>query len=94
MAFEPRRYNRTRYRRLPAQKIKRADAEFVWLHTGTAPGGVPPVGHPMAPMTLLDRNLQRYPAIWAAGGSPNAVFASTSADLARLTAAEFTGIAK
>ena len=94
MAFHPRRYNRTRYRRPPAQKIKRADAEFVRLHTGTAPSGVPPVGHPMAPITLLDRDLQRYPAIWAAGGSPNAEFVLPPADLARLTGAEFTDIAK
>ena len=57
---------------LPAQKIIRADAAFVRLHTGAAPGGVPPVGHPTAPITLLDRDLQRYPTIWAAGGSPNA----------------------
>ena len=53
---------------LPAQKIKRADAEFVRLHTGTAPGGVLPVGHPTAPITLLDQDLQRYPMIWAADG--------------------------
>lgn len=79
---------------LLGQKIKRADADFVLASTGVAPGGVPPVGHVVAPVTLLDRDLQRYETIWAAGGSPNAVFALTPPDLVRLTAAEFGDIAK
>ena len=79
---------------LLGQKIKRADAEFVLLHTGTAPGGVAPVGHPTAPITFLDRDLAELATIWAAGGSPNAVFALTPADLARLTGAEFADVAK
>ncbi len=79
---------------LLGQKIKRAEAAFVLLHTGTAPGGVAPIGHPTAPVTLLDRDLEGFTTIWAAGGSPNAVFALTPADLARLTEAEFTDVAK
>ena len=53
--------------------------------TGSAVGGVPPVGHTTPPVTFIDRDLQRYQTIWAAGGSPNAVFALTPADLARVT---------
>jgi prolyl-tRNA editing enzyme YbaK/EbsC (Cys-tRNA(Pro) deacylase) len=79
---------------LLGQKIKRAEADFVLTHTGAAVGGVPPVGHTMEPTTLLDRDLQAYPTIWAAGGSPNAVFALTPADLARLTGAPFADVAK
>ncbi len=79
---------------LLGQKIKRADAAFVLQHTGFAPGGVPPIGHAARPVTLLDRDLQGFAVIWAAAGSPNAVFALTPDDLARLTAAEFVDVAK
>lgn len=79
---------------LLGQKIKRAEPDFVLIHTGAAPGGVPPVGHPTTPETFLDRDLQAYPTIWAAAGSPNAVFALTPADLARLTGAGFADVAK
>ncbi|MDR3532169.1 MAG: YbaK/EbsC family protein [Rhodopila sp.] len=79
---------------LLGQKIKRADPDFVLLHTRVAVGGVPPVGHATPPVTFLDRDLLAYPAIWAAAGSPNAVFALTPADLARLTGADFADVAK
>jgi prolyl-tRNA editing enzyme YbaK/EbsC (Cys-tRNA(Pro) deacylase) len=76
------------------QKISRADAGFVLDQTGFAVGGVPPVGHLTAPVTFLDQDLQRYPTIWAAAGSPNAVFALTPADLGQLTGAEFADVTK
>jgi prolyl-tRNA editing enzyme YbaK/EbsC (Cys-tRNA(Pro) deacylase) len=79
---------------LLGQKIKRADPDFVLLHTGVAVGGVPPVGYPTPPVTLLDRTLSNYEVIWAAGGSPNAVFALSPADLVRLTGADFADVAK
>jgi prolyl-tRNA editing enzyme YbaK/EbsC (Cys-tRNA(Pro) deacylase) len=76
------------------QKIKRAEADFVLAHTGAAPGGVAPVGHATPPVTFLDADLCRYETIWAAAGSPNAVFALTPWDLARLTGADFVDVAK
>lgn len=79
---------------LLGQKIKRADADFVLLHTGFAPGGVPPAGHATPPVTFLDQDLKAYAEIWAAAGSPNAVFALTPDDLMRLTGADFVDIAK
>jgi prolyl-tRNA editing enzyme YbaK/EbsC (Cys-tRNA(Pro) deacylase) len=79
---------------LLGQKIKRADPDFVLTHTGVAVGGVPPVGHPTAPVTFLDRDLEAFPTIWAAAGSPNAVFALTPADLVRLTGADFADVAR
>ena len=79
---------------LLGQKIKRAEPEFVLLHTGAVVGGVAPVGHATSPVTLLDRDLQRYETIWASGGSPNAVFALTPADLVRLTGAAFADVAR
>src|SRR4051812_11674033 len=67
------------------QKIKRADPDFVWATPAPAVGGVSPVGHIVPPVTLLDQDLRRHDTIWAAAGSPNAVFALTPDDLVRLT---------
>lgn len=63
----------------------RADADFVRTHTGFAIGGVPPVGHPEKLEVLVDRDLLGYDVIWAAAGSPFAVFRVTPADLVRIT---------
>ncbi|HEY1412620.1 MAG TPA: YbaK/EbsC family protein [Rhodopila sp.] len=79
---------------LLGQKIKRADPNFVLASTGTAVGGVSPVGHTTRPLTVLDRDLRRFDMIWAAAGSPNAVFALTPHDLIQLTGADFADIAK
>ena len=76
------------------QKIKRADPDFVLSSTGVVVGGVPPVGHLVPPAIFLDRDLQRHEMLWAAGGSTNAVFALTPADLQRLTGSEFADVAK
>ena len=79
---------------LLGEKIGRADAEFVREATGFAIGGVPPVGHATAPAVLLDRDLEAFETIWAAGGTPNAVFRLTPVDLARLTGAAFADVVK
>ena len=79
---------------LLGQKISRADAGYVLDRTGFAVGGVPPVGHATPPVVFLDRDLRGYARIWAAAGSPNAVFALTPDDLVRLTGAGFADVAK
>jgi len=63
----------------------RADAAFVRAVTGFAIGGVPPVAHLTPPVTILDEDLFRLEEIWAAAGTPNAVFRLTPAELQRLT---------
>lgn len=68
-------------------KIGRADAEFVKERTGFSIGGVSPVGHASAPVTLIDRELQRFAVVWAAAGHPHGVFALHPTDLERLTGA-------
>ena len=68
-----------------AQRIERADAEFVRTHTGQAIGGVAPVGHPAPITTLVDEYLTRYPLVWAAAGHPKTVFPITFAELVSLT---------
>ena len=66
-------------------KIGRADAEFVRASTGFAIGGVAPVGHTGPVKIFIDQDLNQYAEIWAAAGSPNAVFRLTPADLQRIT---------
>ena len=65
--------------------ISRADADFVKQNTGFSIGGVPPVGHKLAPDVVLDADLQAFDEIWAAGGTPNTVFKLTPAQLKQLT---------
>lgn len=72
--------------RLIGEGIGRADADFVRAKTGFAIGGVPPVGHAEPPVTLIDQDLLGFDEIWAAAGTPNAVFRLTPADLTALTA--------
>jgi prolyl-tRNA editing enzyme YbaK/EbsC (Cys-tRNA(Pro) deacylase) len=67
--------------------IGRADADFVKEATGFSIGGVAPVGHRTQVLTLIDRELFRFDAIWAAAGHPNGVFRLAPADLERLTGA-------
>ncbi len=69
------------------QKLGRADAEFVKASTGFSIGGVSPVGHVVAPVTLIDRDLLRFDEIWAAAGHPQGVFKLHPADLVFLTGA-------
>jgi prolyl-tRNA editing enzyme YbaK/EbsC (Cys-tRNA(Pro) deacylase) len=54
--------------------ITRADAAAVRAATGFAIGGVPPIGHTTALDVLIDRDLLQYDVVWAAAGTPNAVF--------------------
>ena len=69
------------------QKLGRADAEFVKAATGFSIGGVAPVGHAVAPVTLIDRDLLRFEEIWAAAGHPHGVFRLQPDDLRHLTGA-------
>jgi prolyl-tRNA editing enzyme YbaK/EbsC (Cys-tRNA(Pro) deacylase) len=67
--------------------LGRADADFVKARTGFVIGGVSPVAHREPPVTLIDRELQRFDAIWAAAGHPNGVFCLSLAQLQSLTGA-------
>ncbi len=76
------------------EKVKSADAEFVMKHAGVAPGGVPPVGHVVKPIVVLDQDLRNFDVIWAAAGTPNAVFKLTWEELVRLTSGTPADVAK
>ena len=75
------------------QKLGRADAEFVKTATGFSIGGVSPVGHAVAPVTLIDRDLLRFGEIWAAAGHPQGVFRLHPDDLVHLTGAPMADVA-
>ena len=67
------------------EAISRAEADFVRTVTGFAIGGVPPVGHAQAMETYLDEDFQQYATIWAAAGTPNAIFELKTEDLQKMT---------
>ena len=79
------RVNEKRLGELAGEPIAKADATFVRTHTGFAIGGVAPLGHPTSLKTYIDADLLQYAEVWAAAGTPNAVFALKPADLEMMT---------
>jgi prolyl-tRNA editing enzyme YbaK/EbsC (Cys-tRNA(Pro) deacylase) len=79
------RVNEDRLGELSGEPIAKADATFVRTHTGFAIGGVAPLGHPAPIETYIDTDLLQYGEIWAAAGTPSAVFALSPADLQTMT---------
>jgi prolyl-tRNA editing enzyme YbaK/EbsC (Cys-tRNA(Pro) deacylase) len=65
--------------------LGKADAEFVRSRVGFVIGGIPPLGHDTPLRTFIDEDLFRFDRIWAAAGTPHAVFQLSPADLPRLT---------
>jgi prolyl-tRNA editing enzyme YbaK/EbsC (Cys-tRNA(Pro) deacylase) len=78
---------------LVGEALAKADAAFVRDRTGFAIGGVAPVGHREPPLVVIDRDLLGFDAIWAAAGTPNAVFRLTPADLVRITGGRVASVA-
>lgn len=65
--------------------LGKADGNYVKDNVGYAIGGVPPVGHNFPLKTILDTDLKNYEVIWAAAGTPFAVFQLNPNDLEPLT---------
>ena len=59
--------------------VRQASGDEVREATGFAIGGVPPLGHDRPVRTVVDSSLLRFPTVWCAAGTPNAVF-SVSTD--------------
>ena len=79
------RVDEKRIKDYAGEKIERADADFVREATGYAIGGVPPIAHVKHMETYLDEDLLQYDVIWAAAGTPKAVFELTPGDLQKMT---------
>lgn len=80
--------NRVDLKRIEAAtglSLGRADGNYVKEKVGFAIGGVPPAGHLHPLTTLLDPDLKQFDTIWAAAGTPFAVFQLRPADLEPLT---------
>ncbi len=88
------RVNEKAIEALLGEKIGKADAEFVREKTGYAIGGVAPVGHTIAPVTFIDDDLLKLEAIWAAAGTPFAVFRLAPQELRRITGGRVAKIAE
>lgn len=78
---------------LVGESLAKADAAFVRDSTGFAIGGVPPLGHTLPILAVIDADLLQFERIWAAGGAPNAVFALTPDELVRMTGGRVGAIA-
>jgi Cys-tRNA(Pro) deacylase len=68
-------------RSVDRRAVKRADADTVKMATGFSIGGVPPFGHQTALPIYVDEDLTSYETVWAAAGTPFAVFAIGPGDL-------------
>jgi prolyl-tRNA editing enzyme YbaK/EbsC (Cys-tRNA(Pro) deacylase) len=80
------RVNTRRIAELLGEAIDKPDADYVREKTGFVIGGVPPVGHSTPLITFVDEDLRQFDEIWAAAGTPRAVFKLTPDDLEKMTA--------
>lgn len=67
------------------ETLQKAPPAFVREHAGYAVGGIPPLGHAKPMETFIDEDLMDHDTIWAAGGTPNALFRMPPADLVKMT---------
>jgi prolyl-tRNA editing enzyme YbaK/EbsC (Cys-tRNA(Pro) deacylase) len=79
---------------LIGEPVEKPDADFVLLHTGFSIGGIPPVGYALAYPMLIDEDLSAYSEIWAAAGTPFAVFCLTLKDLIKITQGKLVDLKK
>ena len=86
------RVNEAKMSALVGEALIKADPEFVRQHTGFAIGGVPPVALSQPLATYIDQDLLSHQEIWAAAGTPNAIFCLTPADLVRITGGQVVSI--
>jgi prolyl-tRNA editing enzyme YbaK/EbsC (Cys-tRNA(Pro) deacylase) len=77
---------------LLGEAVVKPDADYVREKTGFVIGGVPPVGHVAPLRTFIDQDLRQYATIWAAAGTPRAVFQLTPADLERMTGGQVIAV--
>ncbi len=80
------RVNEKQIKNLLGEKIVRADADFVRQVSGYPIGGVPPLAHDQKIETIIDQDLLQYDQVWAAAGTPNAVFRLSPQQLVQITA--------
>ena len=85
IASGPNRVNEKRIEEFISEPLGKADADYVRKKTGFVIGGVPPIGHLEKLDIFIDEDLLQYEVIWAAAGTPHAVFKLTPPDLIKMT---------
>ncbi|MEW6374633.1 MAG: YbaK/EbsC family protein [Thermodesulfobacteriota bacterium] len=85
IASGPNRVNEKRIEEYISEPLGKANADYVRKKTGFIIGGVPPIGHLEKLEIFIDEDLLQYKEIWAAAGSPNAIFKLTPPDLIKMT---------
>lgn len=73
-------------------QLIKAEGKFVKEKMGFAIGGVPPIGHHSKVKTILDPALKNYECLWAAAGTPFAVFQLNSNQLQKMTNGKFVDL--
>lgn len=74
--------------------LGKADANFIKENVGYAIEGIPPVAHNEPLKTLLDPDLREHDVVWAAAGTPFAVFQLKPGDLGRLTGGDWVTLSE
>jgi prolyl-tRNA editing enzyme YbaK/EbsC (Cys-tRNA(Pro) deacylase) len=88
----PNRVHEKHFGQLLGGTLARADADFVREVSGFSIGGIPPVGHASPLPTYIDEDLMQYPTIWAAAGTPNAIFQISPAALVKISKARLVNV--
>ena len=88
----PNRVHEKHLGRLLGGTLERADADFVREASGYAIGGVPPVGLKATMKTYIDEDLLQYDTVWAAAGTPNAVFQVSPQELVRMSSGKVVNV--
>lgn len=86
------RVNEQRLSELAGEPIEKADADFVRQRTGFVVGGVPPLGHTEQLEIFIDQDLLQYEQLWAAAGTPHAVFQLSPSELKAMTGGRVVSI--
>lgn len=88
------RVDTAKLKKVTGIKFGRVDGNWVKDQVGFAIGGIPPAGHSKPLVTFLDPDLKKHGAIWAAAGTPYALFKLTSDDLETLTKGTWIDLAQ
>lgn len=75
------------------EKIEKADADFTREITGFAIGGIPPLGHKNSiSLIYIDEDLLEHETLWAAAGTPYAVFSLPAKELETITSGKIVSV--
>lgn len=85
LASGPNRVSEKSISEYAGEAIVKPDADFVRAVTGFVIGGVPPIGHAQTMQTYIDEDFRKYATVWAAAGTPNAIFELKTEDLQPMT---------